>query len=403
MFVVLSVLIGAGTQTAAPLPTLEPLDFPGIAFPVSTSPGSPGTTSASSAQDQAEKASNIAPGTIGPTSTPPAASFSIGMESGTAPFLVKFTNTSQGPITALVWDFGDGTTSRGESPTHRYTIAGTYSIKLLVSGPGGLDTRVMADLVTVKPGQATKVVISPATAPVSVQEGIQFTAVAQDDFGNVTPATFDWAMAGEVGSITVDGFYTADILAGTFADSVVAWSSAVAGDGAGTASVIVKPGAVSRVSVEPPVIAVEIEDSQAFTVLAHDKFGNQISDFMTSWSVRPKAGGIDENGVLTTGTDAGLFLDGIRVDVVWGGGSVSAASDLVIISGPLTTVQMTPSSIDIKKGDQHQFEARGFDKYGNEVPPERIRWRASGGSITQQGLFTASRIGPYQVCWELYR
>lgn len=41
------------------------------------------------------------------------------------------------PITTWLWDFGDGTTSNAQNPSHNYTVAGTYSISLSVSTDGG--------------------------------------------------------------------------------------------------------------------------------------------------------------------------------------------------------------------------------------------------------------------------
>lgn len=46
-----------------------------------------------------------------------------------------FTNCSKYPTTCL-WDFGDGTTSIENAPTHVYNSAGTYNVKLVVSNDG---------------------------------------------------------------------------------------------------------------------------------------------------------------------------------------------------------------------------------------------------------------------------
>ena len=61
---------------------------------------------------------------------PPSASFLVDVDSGSAPLTVEFDNTSQGPATDVEWDFGDGATSTNLSPVHRYTVAGTYDVKL---------------------------------------------------------------------------------------------------------------------------------------------------------------------------------------------------------------------------------------------------------------------------------
>ncbi|MCX9080288.1 MAG: PKD domain-containing protein, partial [Candidatus Methanoperedens sp.] len=67
----------------------------------------------------------------------PSASFSVSAISGDAPFAVLFTNQSTGEITSLTWDFGDGTTSSENHPSHIYDTAGIYTVTLTVYGVGG--------------------------------------------------------------------------------------------------------------------------------------------------------------------------------------------------------------------------------------------------------------------------
>lgn len=50
--------------------------------------------------------------------------------SGTAPFDVKFTPITNPSSTSWLWDFGDGTTSTAQSPTHTYIDYGNYTVKL---------------------------------------------------------------------------------------------------------------------------------------------------------------------------------------------------------------------------------------------------------------------------------
>jgi len=63
---------------------------------------------------------------------------------------VEFIDESTGDITKWEWDFGDGTTSTEQNPTHIYKDLLTYTVTLTVTGPAGTDTKTESDLVTVK-------------------------------------------------------------------------------------------------------------------------------------------------------------------------------------------------------------------------------------------------------------
>jgi len=66
------------------------------------------------------------------------ADFTASPIEGVLPLTVTFTNTSAGDYISILWDFGDGITSTLASPTHTYTVAGTYTVTLTVSD--GIDT-----------------------------------------------------------------------------------------------------------------------------------------------------------------------------------------------------------------------------------------------------------------------
>ena len=173
------------------------------------------------------------------------------MESGSAALTVNFRNTSDGPVTSVEWDFGGGSTSTERSPSHRYTIAGSYTVQLTVSGPGFAVGVAKSDLINVEPGPPVSLEVSPSSATLAVQERKRFTAVATDEFGNVAPGEVTWAMAGEGGSITDRGLFTADTMAGTFADTVTASLEVDTGELVATASVTIEPGPVVSVVMEP--------------------------------------------------------------------------------------------------------------------------------------------------------
>jgi PKD repeat protein len=59
----------------------------------------------------------------------PTASFSIVNNGVTAGTPVSFTNQSTG-ASSYLWDLGDGSTSTAVNPSHVYSAAGTYTVKL---------------------------------------------------------------------------------------------------------------------------------------------------------------------------------------------------------------------------------------------------------------------------------
>lgn len=54
---------------------------------------------------------------------------------GCAPLAVNFTYTSTQPGTQYFWDFGDGTTSTTQFPSHTYTVGGTYTVRFILRDP----------------------------------------------------------------------------------------------------------------------------------------------------------------------------------------------------------------------------------------------------------------------------
>ncbi len=72
-----------------------------------------------------------------------------------APSLVNFINQSTGS-TSWLWDFGDGTSSSSENPSHIYNVPGSYTVSLIAySDSGCSDTLTLIDYITV-PGTLTE-------------------------------------------------------------------------------------------------------------------------------------------------------------------------------------------------------------------------------------------------------
>src|SRR5215831_6596735 len=95
--------------------------------------------------------------TITAAAPPLAANFSANPTTGPAPIAVTFSDTSTGSIMAWRWNFGDGTSSALQSPTHTYSTPGTYTVQLTVTGPrrNAMSTKTSAITVTPPPPVAS--------------------------------------------------------------------------------------------------------------------------------------------------------------------------------------------------------------------------------------------------------
>ena len=60
--------------------------------------------------------------------------------SGTVPLTVNFTDQSSGYITHWLWEFGDGSISTEQNPSHTYTEPSIYTVTLIIEGPSGNDS-----------------------------------------------------------------------------------------------------------------------------------------------------------------------------------------------------------------------------------------------------------------------
>ncbi len=81
---------------------------------------------------------------------PPRAAFTFTPKSGTAPLSVAFIDASSGAISSRLWRFGDDSGSSAVNPIHTYVRPGRYTVALIVTGPGGGDSLIKTDSVTVQ-------------------------------------------------------------------------------------------------------------------------------------------------------------------------------------------------------------------------------------------------------------
>jgi len=110
-----------------------------------------------------------------------------------------------GTIVGYAWDFGDGSTGSGATPTHSYSIAGTYAAKLNVTDNSG-STQVSTQTVTItdRPPAISLTQSSTTAAP---GQAVIITISASDPDGTIATTTVNW---GDGTTDTISGPPTTD-------------------------------------------------------------------------------------------------------------------------------------------------------------------------------------------------
>ncbi|HOI13823.1 MAG TPA: PKD domain-containing protein, partial [Methanoculleus sp.] len=134
----------------------------------------------------------------------PVANFSAAPTSGDAPLNVQFTDLSTGSPTSWSWDFGDGTSSIEQNPSHIYTSAGNYTVNLTTSNADGSSSSVKEDYITVTPHIArTWTVGATGCDFTTVTDAINSASVVDGDTISVYNGTY--AITGLAKSVILTG------------------------------------------------------------------------------------------------------------------------------------------------------------------------------------------------------
>ncbi len=163
------------------------------------------------------------------------ADFSANVTSGSSPLTVQFTDLSTVPSpTAWAWEFGDGTTSTLQNPSHTYNDDGLYTVRLSVTGSAGLAVSQKTGYIRV--GAVPRVAmigvsIPPTPADLAAADhlrSIGYDVVALDDEPANRPAAAQ--LANDFGLVIASSTIASGNIAGEFRSAnvpMIFWENAL--------------------------------------------------------------------------------------------------------------------------------------------------------------------------------
>lgn len=116
----------------------------------------------------------------------PVANFTASPMTGFAPLTVAFADISTGSINNRLWNFGDGTNSTEQNPTHVFNAVGTYTVRLTVTGYGG-STTMSKQIVVTSPVPFANFTATPTSGTVPLN--VTFTDLST---GNIASRFWDF-------------------------------------------------------------------------------------------------------------------------------------------------------------------------------------------------------------------
>ncbi len=152
---------------------------------------------------------------IQPNTAPPAVAFNADPTT-TCDGAVSFTDQSANVPSAWFWEFGDGSTSFQQNPTHTYLSSGTYTVSLIASNLNGSDTLVQTNFVTVNfANQLSPASCSPATGSYCCSYGIYNVSLAtiNRSSGNASVGYQDYSCTDNT-SLVTGSVYTINVQTG---------------------------------------------------------------------------------------------------------------------------------------------------------------------------------------------
>jgi hypothetical protein len=296
-------------------------------------------------------------------------------------------------------------TNAGKNTTVTFHAAGAYSFLVTVTDAAGLSVTSSA---SVSAGQALmSITVSGSSSSVDSNGTVQFTAVANDQFGQPLVNQPRYYFYSTGGTVTNEGLFTAPVTAGSY--QIFAFSAANAPQLQASTHIMVVTASNQPPTVAMPAQATATANPAVFnlSVLGSDPAGE--ANLIYTWGTN----GSPSYSALVAfdaanGTNAGKNITAtFSTPGGWGAATdlivtianpvtgLSVTSSLTITVRPTFSIVVTPATATLADGASEQFSAVAMDQFGNVRLPT-LSWSIDAGGIgtvDPNGLYTAPDSG----------
>jgi PKD repeat protein len=300
--------------------------------------------------------------------------------------IIQFGDNSTDPdgnITAWAWDFGDGTTSTLEDPTHKFEDRGSYTITLTINdNDGGTDTTTRA----ITTGNLGPTASFRAPSTVNVGEGVRFVDESSDPEGGSIAYLWNFGDGStSTGKNPIHEYDTPEVVIVTL--------------------LVTDDEGFTHTATQTIVIYPAIRPTADFT---HEPDGGTINDIVAFHD-----GSSDEDGsILAWEWDFGDGETSVRKDpthkfedkgthrvtltVEDDDGNTDTVTKSVTIENLPPTAEFTASASSAKTGDEIRFTDSSADPEGH---PLKYAWDFGDGSTSDASSprYSYDEAGTYTV------
>ena len=293
----------------------------------------------------------------------------------------------------FTWEGTDSTGLFQESEVGEYTVSATYD-------------GITSDTVTVnvEPEEVEEVMIeSSEDQTIAVDETIEFTAYAYDEYGNLITediTEFEWENINEIdedGNVAI--FYREE----TGEYEVRASYEGIED----TVTITVVASTPNSIEIEPEEVTILAGDSVSYQATAYDEFGNVYGDVTeeTTWQIDEEAGGEWDQ---ETGTYISEYVGEWTVTATYTHEENELVDDaeLSVQEGEPQRIEIEPQSSTISVEESQNYTATAYDDEGNDFDVTyNVEWSIEEGADGSWSMnrYTSENTGTWNVYAEYSR